>query len=82
MSNSSTVKLTMGTEPAFYVDSGPPDYCFVPCGHMANEKTVKYWSGIPIPCGTSGFQSACPFCAVPLAGAPGYQKLIFQDKCD
>ena len=35
--------------------SGPPDYCFVPCGHMANAKTVKYWSGIPIPCGTSGF---------------------------
>ena len=82
MCNSSIVKLTMGMEPAFYVDTGPPDYCFVPCGHMANEKTVKYWSGIPIPCGTSGFQSACPFCAVPLAGTPGYQKLIFQDKCD
>jgi len=82
LSNSSIVKLCMGGEPAFYVDSGPPDYCFVPCGHMANEKTVKYWSGIPIPCGTSGFQSACPFCAVPLAGTPGYQKLIFQDKCD
>jgi len=82
IANSSIVKLIMGTEPAFYVDSGPPDYCFVPCGHMANEKTVKYWSSIPIPCGTSGFQSACPFCAVPLAGAPGYQKLIFQDKCD
>ena len=48
--------------------SGPPDYCFVPCGHMANAKTVKYWSGIPIPCGTSGFQSACPFCATPLLG--------------
>jgi len=82
LSNSSIVKLTMGGEPAFYVDAGPPTYCFVPCGHMANEKTVKYWSGIPIPCGTSGFQSACPFCAVPLAGSPGYQKLIFQDKCD
>lgn len=68
MSNSSAAKLTMGIEPAFYVDSGPPDYCFVPCGHMANMKTVKYWSGIPIPCGTSGFQSACPFCATPLQG--------------
>ena len=82
MCNSSIVKLTMGMEPAFYVDTGPPDHCFVPCGHMANETTVKYWSGIPIPCGTSGFQSACPFCAVPLSGSPGYQKLIFQDKCD
>jgi pellino protein len=82
MCNSSAVKLTMGTEPAFYVDSSEPDYCFVPCGHMANSKTVKYWSSIPIPCGTSGFQSACPFCATPLQGTPGYTKLIFQDKCD
>ena len=77
MCNSSIVKLTMGMEPAFYVDTGPPSHCFVPCGHMANEATVRYWAGIPIPCGTSGFQSACPFCAVPLAGSPGYQKLIW-----
>lgn len=28
------------------------------------------------------FQSACPFCAVPLTGNPGFVKLIFQDKCD
>ena len=41
---------------AFYVDCQPPDYCFVPCGHMASEKTVKYWANVPIPCGTSGFQ--------------------------
>ncbi|KAL5282904.1 PELI1 family protein [Megaselia abdita] len=33
--------LCMGVEPAFYVDSGPPTYCFNPCGHMATEKTVK-----------------------------------------
>ena len=50
MSNSSTVKLTMGTEPAFYVDSGPPDYCFVPCGHMANEKTVSTEQQHPLKC--------------------------------
>lgn len=68
MCNSSAAKLIMGIEPAFYVDSSEPDYCFVPCGHMANAKTVKYWSSIPIPCGTSGFQSACPFCATPLLG--------------
>ena len=36
------VKLCMGIEPAFYVDSGPPTYAFSPCGHMATEKTVKY----------------------------------------
>jgi len=82
MCNSSSNKLIMGIEPAFYVDNGPPEYCFVPCGHMANSKTVGYWCGIPIPCGTSGFQSACPFCATPLQGTPGYVKLIFQDKCD
>ena len=41
---------------AFYVDCQPPDFCFVPCGHMASEKTVKYWADVPIPCGTSGFQ--------------------------
>ena len=66
----------------FYVDCLPPNYCFVPCGHMASEQSVKYWANVPIPCGTSGFQSACPFCAVPLTGNPGYMKLIFQDKCD
>jgi len=82
ISNSSSVKLLMGVEPAFYVDSGPPEFCFVPCGHMANAATVKYWSGVPIPCGTTGFQSTCPFCATPLQGSPGYTKLIFQDKCD
>lgn len=35
------VKLSMGIEPAFYVDCGPPTYAFSPCGHMATEKTVK-----------------------------------------
>ena len=67
---------------AFYVDCDAPAYCFVPCGHMASAKTVKYWSEVPIPCGTSGFQSACPFCAVPLTGTPGYVKLIFQAMSD
>jgi len=75
-----TAQLKIGSESAFYVDCQPPDYCFVPCGHMSSEKTVKYWANVPIPCGTSGFQSACPFCAVPLDGNPGYVKLIFA--CD
>lgn len=35
------VKVCMGLEPAFYVDSGPPSFAFNPCGHMATEKTVK-----------------------------------------
>ncbi|XP_040578126.1 protein pellino isoform X3 [Lepeophtheirus salmonis] len=84
---SSVAQLTMGTEPAFkilglYTDCLPPEFCFVPCGHMASERTVKYWASVPIPCGTSGFETACPFCAVPLARSKGYVKLIFQDKCD
>lgn len=35
------VRVCMGLEPAFYVDSGPPTFAFNPCGHMATEKTVK-----------------------------------------
>jgi len=79
---STVAQLCMGAEPAFYVDCDAPGYCFVPCGHMASYKTVKYWAEVPIPCGTSGFQSACPFCAVPLVGSPGYIKLIFQAMSD
>uniref|UniRef100_A0A1B6GGB6 Protein pellino n=1 Tax=Cuerna arida TaxID=1464854 RepID=A0A1B6GGB6_9HEMI len=72
------VKLCMGIEPAFYVDSGPPDFfAFNPCGHMATEKTVKYWEKVPIPHGTNGFDAFCPFCATPLEGHPGYVRLIF-----
>lgn len=76
--SSSVVKLCMGIEPSFYVDTkdtGP--YCFNPCGHMATENTVKYWSRIGIPLGTNGFESFCPFCAKQLEGHPGYTKLIF-----
>lgn len=35
------VKLCMGLEPSFYVDSGLPTFAFNPCGHMGSEKTVK-----------------------------------------
>ncbi|XP_013777211.1 protein pellino-like isoform X1 [Limulus polyphemus] len=76
------VKLCMGIEPAFYVDSGPPTFAFNPCGHMASEQTVKYWASVPIPHGTNGFQATCPFCATPLFGDPGYVRLIFQDHVD
>ncbi|XP_030759309.1 protein pellino-like [Sitophilus oryzae] len=76
------VKVCMGLEPAFYVDSGLPTFAFNPCGHMATEKTVKYWANVVIPHGTNGFQSVCPFCACPLSGSPGYIRLIFQDNVD
>ena len=40
------VKLTLGIEPSFWVDCGPPTHAFIPCGHMTSEKTAKYnlWS--------------------------------------
>ncbi|XP_063231164.1 protein pellino isoform X1 [Bacillus rossius redtenbacheri] len=76
------VSVCMGIEPAFYVDAGPPTFAFNPCGHMASEKTVKYWSNVPIPHGTNGFDAVCPFCATPLEGSPGYVRLIFQDNVD
>lgn len=76
------VKVCMGLEPSFYVDSGPPTFAFNPCGHMATEKTVKYWANVAIPHGTNGFHAVCPFCASPLAGSPGYIRLIFQDNVD
>ncbi|GAB6020671.1 hypothetical protein CHUAL_003340 [Chamberlinius hualienensis] len=82
MKEGPVVKLCMGIEPSFYVDCCPPTYAFNPCGHMATEKTVKYWASVPIPHGTNGFHAACPFCATPLVGHPGYAKLIFQDNVD
>lgn len=76
------VKVCMGLEPAFYVDSGPPSFAFNPCGHMATEKTVKFWASVDVPHGTNGFHAICPFCASPLTGVPGYVRLIFQDNVD
>ncbi|KAF9823898.1 hypothetical protein SFRURICE_013435 [Spodoptera frugiperda] len=78
----SVVRVCMGIEPAFYVDAGPPTYAFNPCGHMASERTVKYWASVDIPHGTNGFHAICPFCAAPLQGSPGYVRLIFQDNLD
>jgi pellino protein len=72
-------KLCMGMEPAFYVDAGPPTFAFNPCGHMATEKTVKYWASIGIPRGITSYEAVCPFCATPLVGCPGYVCLIFSD---
>ncbi|XP_013391712.1 E3 ubiquitin-protein ligase pellino homolog 2 [Lingula anatina] len=76
------VRLLPGSETSLYVESAPPTHCFSPCGHMASEESVKYWSSIPIPHGCHGFRAACPFCAMPLSGDPGYMRLIFQDNVD
>nr|NP_001027714.1 pellino protein [Ciona intestinalis]BAB00628.1 pellino [Ciona intestinalis] len=76
------VPLWVGGEPAFYVDIGPPSYCFVPCGHVCSQKTAIYWSQTALPHGTQAYSAACPFCATPLEGDLGYKKLIFQQPLD
>ncbi|OQR76936.1 protein pellino-like [Tropilaelaps mercedesae] len=75
-------RLAMGIEPAFCVDRGPPAWAFRPCGHMASERTVKYWAAVPTPHGAHGLNAICPFCAARLCDQPGYVRLIFQDNID
>ena len=72
----------MGMEPCFHVDCERPTHAFNPCGHMASEATVRYWSAVMIPHGTNGFHSMCPFCATPLSAPTPHVRLIFQDNLD
>ncbi|XP_015784371.1 protein pellino [Tetranychus urticae] len=76
------VRLTMGIESSFYVDCSSPTFAFNPCGHMASERTVRFWSSIAIPHGTNGFHAMCPFCGTPVSGKLGFVRLIFQDHVD
>lgn len=80
------VQLIMGVEPSLYTDTDInisnlfKPYAFRPCGHMASEKTCKYWSRILVPQGTAqGLCSICPFCAVTLCKEQPCVKLIFQE---
>lgn len=83
LSVGTVAKLSMGLEPSFYLDSGSLSHVFNPCGHMASEKTVKYWCSVQIPHGTHFFHSVCPFCATPLVTSErGFTRLIFQDDLD
>lgn len=83
LSVGTVAKLSMGLEPSFYVDSGPLTHVFNPCGHMASERTVKYWCNTKIPHGTHFFHAICPFCATPLAtNEQPFTRLIFQDDLD
>ncbi|KAF0306912.1 Protein pellino [Amphibalanus amphitrite] len=76
------VRLCMGMEPSFHVDWERPTHAFSPCDHMDLEATVRYWSAVMIPHGTSGFHSMCPFCAMPLSAATPHVRLIFQCSLD
>lgn len=75
------IALSMGLEPAFYVDSDPPTFAFIPCGHMASEMTVKYWASINIPKDgreeNNEFKAVCPFCRTFLSEDTGFVKLKF-----
>uniref|UniRef100_A0A8B9RNC8 Pellino E3 ubiquitin protein ligase 1b n=1 Tax=Astyanax mexicanus TaxID=7994 RepID=A0A8B9RNC8_ASTMX len=76
------VPLWLGCEAGFYLDAAPPTHAFIPCGHVCSEKTVAFWSQIPLPHGTHTFHAACPFCAQQLSGEQGYVRLIFQGPVD
>ncbi len=82
-----------GLEPSFYCDITInkytdtkncefllKPYAFIPCGHMASEKTCKYWSKIKMPQGIAQeLTSLCPFCSETLCEQQPYVKLIFQE---
>uniref|UniRef100_A0A0R3RYT4 Protein pellino n=1 Tax=Elaeophora elaphi TaxID=1147741 RepID=A0A0R3RYT4_9BILA len=79
--SSKIIQLVMGMESAFHIDSDALDYAFNPCGHVASLSTVRYWSRIPLPHGTSSFHPVCPFCTSLLSMDKPYVRLIFQDHC-
>ncbi|VIO98815.1 Uncharacterized protein BM_BM3561 [Brugia malayi] len=79
--SSKIIQLVMGMESAFHLDSDTLDYAFNPCGHVASLSTVRYWSRIPLPHGTSSFHPVCPFCTSLLSMDKPYVRLIFQDHC-
>ena len=35
------MKLELGQDRAFFIDSGPLSHAFVPCGHVTTEKTTQ-----------------------------------------
>jgi pellino protein len=35
------VRLELGQDRAFFIDSGPLSHAFVPCGHVTTERTIK-----------------------------------------
>uniref|UniRef100_A0A3P9H6M3 Pellino E3 ubiquitin protein ligase family member 3 n=1 Tax=Oryzias latipes TaxID=8090 RepID=A0A3P9H6M3_ORYLA len=75
------VPLWLGSEPAVYLDAGPPTHAFVPCGHVCSERTARYWAETLLPHGTHAFRPVCPFCSAALS-TPGWTRLIFQGPID
>ncbi|XP_061437351.1 E3 ubiquitin-protein ligase pellino homolog 2-like isoform X1 [Lethenteron reissneri] len=77
------VALSLGREPAFYVDAGRPAHALSPCGHVCSEKTARYWARVSLPHGTHAFHAACPFCGTAFSeGERASVRLIFQGPLD
>ncbi|VDO03027.1 unnamed protein product [Rodentolepis nana] len=75
------VRLSIGEEVGFYVDRGAPSHCFNPCGHIASEATVRFWSSLKLlVTNQTPMMPKCPFCAHPVEGPP--VRLIFQHRAD
>ncbi|VDL43856.1 unnamed protein product [Hymenolepis diminuta] len=75
------VRLSIGEEVGFYVDRGAPSHCFNPCGHIASEATVRFWSSLKLPMtNQTPMMPKCPFCAHVIEGPP--VRLIFQHRAD
>ncbi|KAM7542204.1 hypothetical protein Aperf_G00000009591 [Anoplocephala perfoliata] len=79
--SSKFVPLLIGEEVGFYVDRGAPSHCFNPCGHIASEATVSFWSDLKLPMANqTPMVPKCPFCAHIIEGPP--VRLIFQHRAD
>lgn len=76
------VRLSIGLEPAFHVDrSALMTHCFSPCGHMASERTIRFWCSIPLPTvHSTKYKPRCPFCLSPVDPQP--VRLLFQGDTD
>nr|CDS19085.1 protein pellino 1 [Echinococcus granulosus] len=75
------VRISVGEEVGFFVDRGAPSHCFNPCGHIASEATVRFWSKLKLPATSqTPMLSKCPFCAHVIEGPP--VRLIFQHRAD
>ena len=70
-------EFAIGAEPGFYfAEEGPSYAAFKPCGHVATQKTVDFWSSIDIPNHRSIQYSVCPFCGQKLNFINKYVKLF------
>eukprot|EP00108_Taenia_solium_P005747 TsM_000906000 transcript=TsM_000906000 gene=TsM_000906000 len=75
------VRISIGEEVGFFVDRGAPSHCFNPCGHIASEATVRFWSKLRLPVTSqTPMVPKCPFCAHVIEGPP--VRLIFQHRAD